>query len=115
MLKINGTAAPTPSALRVTIEDISAQTERNAAGNTVMDFTGVRRQLKLKWAHLTVAQLQAILLVVNSGFFEITYPDPMDGADKSIECYCANRSMGVMHMREGIPMWTEIEMEWIER
>ena len=99
MLKINGVTVPTPAALRVTIADVSGSPARNAAGNTVMDFMGSRRKLNLKWAHLTGAQLMALLEAVYACFFQVSYPDPM----------------GILRMHEGMPVWTEIEMEWMER
>lgn len=115
MLKINGATVPTPAALRVTIADISGSPARNAAGNTVMDFMGSRRKLNLKWAHLTGAQLKALLEAVDACFFQVSYPDPMEGEEKTITCYCVNRAMGILRMHEGMPVWTEIEMEWMER
>lgn len=115
MLSINGTAAPSPSALQVAIEDVSAAVERAASGDAVRDFTGSRRRLKLRWAHLTGAQLSALLNAVDAGFFDVTYPDPQAGQAATIRCWCAARSMGVLRMQGGAPVWTDVEMEWMER
>lgn len=115
MLKINGVDAPSPSALRVAIEDVSAACERSASGDAVRDFTGSRRRLKLRWAHLTGAQLSALLQAVDACFFDATYPDPQAGATATIRCWCGGRSMGVLRVEDGAPIWTDVEMEWIER
>lgn len=115
MLKINGTNAPSPSALSVAIEDVSSPVERSASGDAVRDYTGTRRRLKLRWAHLTGAQLAALLAAVDAAFFDATFPDPVTNAAATARCWCASRSMGVRRMQNGAPVWTDVEMEWIER
>ena len=114
MLSIDGTAMPAPSALKVTLEDAGAAAERSAAGTLVRDFAGARRRLKLRWATLTGDQLRALLRAVDARFFNVTYPDPEAGGTATIHCCCAKRSMGVLRMRDGAPVWTDIEMEWME-
>ena len=115
MIWINDNLIPTPSSLRVTLEEIGPAAERSASGAAVMDFVGARRTLKLGWAHLGGAALQALLAAVDGQFFEVRYPDPADGAVREMECWCAARSMGVLRMENGAPVWTNIEMEWKER
>ena len=115
MLKINGNDAPSPSALRVAVEDVSPGVERAASGDAVRDYTGTRRRLKLRWAHLTGAQLAALLAAVDAAFFDVTCPDPASNAAAVLRCWCASRSMGGQRMQGGAPVWTDVEMEWIER
>ena len=115
MLKINGIDAPSPSALTVSLEDVSAAVERSAAGLAVRDYAGAKRKLKLRWAHLTGEQLSALLQAVDAAFFDARYPDPVTGAAATVRCWCAARSMGALRMRDGAPVWTDIEMEWMER
>ncbi len=115
MLKINGAAAPSPSALTVSLEDISGAAERSAAGSAVRDYAGAKRRLKLRWAHLTGLQLRAILQAVDACFFNVNYPDPLTGALATVQCWCAARSMGMLRMQDGAPVWTDIEMEWVEK
>ena len=115
MLKINGTAMPSPSAMQVTLEEIAGTPERSAAGGAVMDCRGSKRRIVLKWAWLTGQQLSGLLAAVEARFFDATFPDPVSGAARTVRCWCAARSMGVLRMRGGAPVWTEIEMEWRER
>ena len=115
MISINGNPIPTPSSLRVALEEIGPAAERSAAGGAVMDFVGAKRVLKLGWAHLDGAALSALLGAVDGQFFEVTCPDPADGGARVMECWCASQSMGVLRMKDGAPVWTNIEMEWKER
>lgn len=115
MLRINGTAAPSPSALSVSLEPVAGATERSADGAAVVDFLGDKRRLKLKWACLSAAQLKALLGAVSGGFFEAEYPDPITGAAASVTCWCAARSMEMFRLRDGAPVWRDVEMEWMER
>lgn len=115
MLKINGSAAPSPSAMQLAIEDVSPAVERSAAGDAVRDFAGTKRRLKLRWAHLTGAQLSALLGAVDGAFFDVDFPDPQTGGTARMRCWCAARSMGVLRMQGGAPVWTDVEMEWMER
>ena len=115
MLKINGGAIPSPSALSVSLEDPSAAAERSASGRAVKDFLPGKRRLRLRWAHLSPAQLSALLQAVDACFFDAAFPDPATGGEATARCWCAGRSMGVLRMRDGAPVWTDIEMEWMER
>lgn len=116
VLRINDQAAPTPSSMRVTVFDVSSTADRNALGNVVIDRVGVKRKIELSWAHLTARQLSTLLAAVGDNvFFTVQYPDPMEGGSKEIVCYAGDRSTGVLRMENGEPIWTNIEMNWIER
>lgn len=115
MVKINGNAVPTPSVFRVSFEEVGGGQDRSAAGGAVKDFIGTRRRLKLRWAHLSAAALKGLLSAVDGAFFEASFPDPATGGERVAECWCAARSMGVLRVTDGAPVWTDIEMEWIER
>ena len=114
MLRVNGAAMPAPSAMKVTVFDVSSGASRNAAGNAVMDRTGVKRRLELAWACLGGDELSALLQAMN-GFFAVSYPDPENGDVRSMSCYCSERSAEVMRMAEGKPVWTGVKMSWTER
>ena len=113
-MKIDGRAAPSPSEIQVTLTDGST-VERSASGSAVADFMASRRRIRIRWAHLTGAQLKNLLAAVEARFFMVAWPDPVTGEETGIECYCTGRSMGLRQMRDGLPVWTDIEMEWTER
>lgn len=114
MLTVNGAAAPAPSAMKVTVFDVSSGASRNAAGNAVMDRSAVKRRLELAWPHLGSDELAA-LLQATDGFFEVAYPDPESGGVRSMQCYCSDRSAEIMRMSGGTPVWTGVKMIWTER
>lgn len=116
VLTVNGVAMPTPSAMKINIFDVSANADRNASGNVVIDRVGTKRKLEMRWAHLTVNQLSSLLSAVGEKvFFTAGYPDPQTGGMRSMTCYCGDRSTGILRMEDGRPVWTDVEMNWIER
>lgn len=115
MLGLNGVDIPAPSAMKVTVFDVSPVQERNAAGELVMDRLAQKRRLDLSWARLSGSDLAAILNAVGGGFFDVRYPDPATGLDAQICCCCGDRTTGILRMEGGIPVWTDVEMSWTER
>lgn len=114
-LKVNGAEAASPSEMRVEVVDVGAFEQRSASGRLVADRAAVKRRLTLRWSALSPAQLGAMLGAVGEGFFEATYPDPVDGTPRTMSCRCSKRMAGVLLVRGGEPVWTDVEMEWTER
>ena len=48
-------------------------------------------------------------------FFSATYPDPELGTARTANFRCAERSSGVLLVRGGEPVWTDVEMTWTEK
>lgn len=116
VLKVNGAEMPAPSSMKINIFDVSAAADRSASGRMIIDRVGTKRKLELRWSHLTVDQLSALLTAVGEKtFFTAAYPDPQTGAERSMTCYCGDRAAGVLRMDDGKPVWTDVEMNWIER
>ena len=116
VLRVNGVDIPAPSAMKISIFDVSASADRSASGRIVIDRVGTKRKLELRWAHLSGENLSALLSAVGEKlFFTAEYPDPQTGGMRSMTCYCGDRATGVMRMEGGVPVWTEVEMNWIER
>lgn len=116
MLTVNGTAAPAPAAMKVTVFDVTNGAGRNAAGGAILDRVGVKRRLDLRWARLEGAELKALLQAVGGArFFTAAYPDPESGAQREMECSCGDRCAGVLRMEGGKPVWVDVEMCWTER
>ena len=116
VITVNGAAMPAPSTLKVTIFDVASTADRNASGQVVMDRVGTKRKLEMTWAHLTPAQLSQLLQAVGADvFFTAGYPDPQTAQMRTMTCYCGDRTGGILRMISGAPVWTNIEMNWIER
>ena len=115
MLKVNGVKVASPSELRVRIFDVGAEPERTANGGLTADRVAVKRALSLRWAALSTAQMGALLGAVGEPFFSATYFDPVTGAERTMDCRCGEKSSGVLIMRNGEPVWSDVEMEWTEK
>ena len=116
MLMVNGEAVPAPSSLKLTLVDVGSGISRSAAGTAVMDRTGVKRRLQLRWAHMSASALADLLgKTCAQTFFQAKYPDPAAGGAREMDCCCTERAVGMLRMDGGMPVWTDVEMEWIER
>lgn len=115
ILTIGGEAIPSPSELKVSIFQVGSDETRSASGMLVSDRIAEKRRLNLRWAHLTPAQLGALLGKVGAAFFQATYPDPKTMAVRTMTCHCGECGAGVLRMVDGAPVWTDVEMEWVEK
>lgn len=79
MLKINGVAVAAPLPYKVTINDLDAESGRNARGNMIRDRIGVKRTINLEWGVLTKQEVSQILNAVSGAFFPVQYDDPQLG------------------------------------
>ena len=116
ILLVNGVEVASPSEMRVSVYDVASAADRNAKGDVVIDRVAVKRKLELKWAHLSAAQMSALLAAVgDEAFFQATYPDPATGAARMMTCYAGERAAAVLRVEDGQPVWKDLTMEWIER
>ena len=114
MWKINGVGIAAPSEMRVELTEVASAEDRNLLGDTVMDVFGTKRSLTLTWAHLPEASLTALLTAAGNGLIPVEYPDP-DGTEREITCRRGKFRAGLKLMRGGTPVWTDVEMELVER
>lgn len=111
MLKINGVAIATPSAFLVDIEDVDGESGRNAKGQMLRDRIAVKRKISCEWPPLTDGEISIILKAVQNVFFEVTYPDPMEGMEVTKTMYVGIRSAPMLHKGK----WQNLKMNFIER
>jgi hypothetical protein len=115
MLKINGVAVATPKVFRVEISDIDGETTRNARGDIIRDRVATKRKLNCEWAPLTMAEISTLLKAVRNVFFTVEYPDPMEGKVITKTFYVGDRSTPMLCIKNGVPMWEGLTMNFIER
>ncbi len=115
ILYIGGEEAPSPSEMRVTLFDVGSQETRAASGILLVDRVAEKRRIGPWWAHLDCEALADLPERTSETFFEAAYPDPVTMTTRTMTCRCAERSVGVMKMESGAPVWTDIEMTWEER
>lgn len=115
MLKINGVTIATPQSFKVEISDLDGESHRNAKGLLIRDRIAVKRKLECSWPPLTNFQISTILKAVKPVFFSVTYPDPEEGTNLTKTFYVGDRSAPVLMIKNGVPMWEGLEMNFIER
>ena len=113
VIKLNGAAVVSPSALKVEIFDVGSAETRSASGRRVVDRVAVKHRLTLRWAMLSAEQAQALMEATDGKKFQATYPDPALG-ERTGWFGCETRSAGVMRMVGGAAVWTDVEMQWAE-
>lgn len=78
-LKLNGVAVAAPLPYNVIINDLDAESGRNARGDMIRDRIGVKRSIPLEWGILTRQEAAQILNAVSGVFFQVEYDDPQLG------------------------------------
>lgn len=114
ILNINGWDVPAPTVMNVSLFHAHENTGRSASGSAVIDRSALKRRLELRWAHLSGENLAALLGKI-SGFFDVVYPDPLDGQQRSMQCCCSESAGGILRIQDGKPVWTDVKMTWTER
>jgi hypothetical protein len=116
MLKINGVSIATPSELKVDINDLDGESNRNAKGELIRDRVAVKRKLVCKWPPLTMAEISTLLTAVQNEFIAVEYPDPMEGKYFTKTFYVGDRTAPVFRKKEdGTIMWDSLDMNFIEK
>lgn len=116
MLKINGVSIATPSTFKVTINDLDGESNRNAKGELLRDRVAVKRKLDCEWPPLTMSQISSLLKAVQSVFFSVDYPDPMEGATITKTFYVGDRTAPVFQKKsDGTIVWENLNMNFIEK
>lgn len=117
--KNDGTSAvpPTPAELEWNLSDLDGDdTGRNQSGNLFRDRVAVKRKIKCTWLPMDGANMSKLLSAVTDPFFELTYPDALDGKNRTITCYVGDRSAPIMRPNnDGVWLWGQISMNFIER
>jgi len=116
VLMIDHVEMPSPSAMKVTVFDVTDGAQISAAGTAIMDTLGQKQRVYLKWHGLSQAEIQKILRAVGENtFFEAAYPDPVTGEVRSIQCYVSDREMNALRMRGGVPVWADMQLTLTQR
>ena len=115
MLKIGNDSIATPKVMTVDIMDLDDQTTRNANGDLIRDRIAVKRKLNCEWGPLTNSDISALLSKVTATLFSVTYPDPLTGSNETKTFYVGDRHSPVYTIRNNIPLWEGLSMNFIER
>ena len=113
-LTINGVAVKPPKSFQVGIQDIDGETGRNANGDMVRDRITTKRKLDCEWGMMTQGEISQLLHAVSSKFFEVYYPDPMDG-QVTKTFYVGDRTAPSYTFTEKFKPWSGAKFNLIER
>lgn len=114
MMKINGVTIPTPSELKIGIQDLS-KAERAANGTMFIERIATKRKLEPSWAYLSKEDASKLFQAVSSVFFQVSYIDPEDNVVKTGTFYAGDRKAGALDYRNGIIRYKDITVNLIER
>lgn len=114
MLKINGVSIATPKSFQVDVSDIDGETHRNAAGQLIRDRIAVKRKLSCEWPPLSQAQASRLLSAVSNVFFNVEYPDPIQGVVTKT-FYVGDRTIPMYRNIDGNILWEGLKMNFIEK
>lgn len=117
LLKINSTDLPAPTILQPGIQDLDSEdgSGRNQSGTMFRERVTVKRKVHCEWGALTKHEMATLLSAMSGVSFSLTYPDPQEGALKTITVYVGDRSVPMlMPLGETDWMWAGLSVDFIE-
>lgn len=115
MLIINQYTPPAPSSLHVQVDDARFSAQQTLSGLTHVSRAAVKRRVSLRWAYMAPDKLQTLLEIVTAQpLVSLTFPDPLTGSDATLACYSLDRRVGLQRIKDGAPVWTDVEMTFVE-
>lgn len=118
ILKINGVEiAEYPIEFSVTTLDLDngESTQRTADGTLSRDRVAVKRQIEMSWNALSWEKISSILQAMSAVFFDLYYPDPMDGVYVTKTFYVGNRPAPVALSKNGQIIWSGLKVTLIQK
>lgn len=113
LIKINNveiTAYPNEFSVTPLDIDDSGSSVRTADGTLTRDRVAVKRQIDMAWGLLTWAQISSILQAMSGIFFDLYYPDPMDGTYVTKKMYVGNRPCPFAVEDNGVMKWSGLKV-----
>ena len=93
-IRVNGIDLPYPKRGVKAVVTTIVNAGRNANGIVVGQRIG-RDQYKidtLEWPWLSAGEWETILRLISDFYFNVTFPDPVTGSERTIRMYCGDRS-----------------------
>ena len=113
LIKINGTEiAAYPTEFSVTPLDLdnADSTTRTADGTLNRDRIAVKRQIEMTWGVLEWPTISSLLQSMSGVFFDLYYPDPMDGDYVTRTFYVGNRPTPFALNKNGTILWSGLKV-----
>lgn len=117
LLKIGNVELPAPTVVQLTIQDLDSEegTGRNQSGTMFRDRVAIKRSVHCEWGPLNKDEMSTLLRAMSPISFQLTYPDPQEGALKTITAYVGNRPVPVLVPLSGNDwMWGGLSVDFTE-
>lgn len=115
ILTINTFSAPAPTSLQVGLEDAQLSLHTTLSGKTHISRTAAKRRISVYWAYMSLQNLKNLLTeATKAPTFSLFFPDPLTGESTQITAYSTQRHVGLYRMQNGEPVWTNVEMTFVE-
>lgn len=101
-IKVNGYELPYPKRGVQVVVTTVVNAGRNANAVVVGQRIG-RDQYKingLEWPWLSAAEWQRILTLISGFYFNVSFPDPVTGVERTVKMYCGDRTAD--------PYWVDV-------
>lgn len=113
LISIGGNVLPPPGSYQVTLQDI-VKTDRNAAGNTIIERIATKRVIDLGYEGISAADYSTVLNAVSGVTFSVTYYDPETNGNNTGTFYVSDRQSPMLNFYGGVPTWTGVRFQLIE-
>ena len=117
LLKIENIDLPAPDVLQPGIQDLDSEdgTGRNQSGTMFRDRIAIKRTVHCEWGVLTKQEMAGLLSAMSPASFQLTYPDPQEGALKTITAYVGDRQPAACAVISDTDwMWTGLSVDFVE-
>ena len=117
-LIIDGKVMPCPSVLQWSIEDYDLDSARSAiTGELARTRITTKEKIQLEWkaGALSVEEVSLILKSISPVFIQVKYFSPLEGKVVEKTMYCGNRDIDFYRVIDGIPQYSSIKFNLIEK
>ena len=117
IIKINNVVITCPKEFSVTPMDLDngESSVRTSNGTLTRDRIAVKRQIDMAWGILTWNDIAIILQAMSGIFFDVFYPDAMEGTYITKTFYVGNRPCPIAFEINGVMMWDGLKVTLTER
>ena len=117
LLRIGSTDLPMPTICQPGIQDLDSEsgTGRSQTGDMFRDRIAVKRSVHCEWGILSKSEMAALLTAMSPASFDLTYPDPQDGALKTINAYVGDRTPAIVQVISDTDWaWAGLSVDFVE-
>ena len=115
ILVINNVEVKDTKVLKVEIQDIDKNSERNANGTMVRTRVATKRKITVEWSPLSNSEISKILKAMQDVFFTVKYTDPMVGGTTTKTFYVGDRTAPVLKVINNVTRWEGLKTSLVEK